>query len=78
MKEESFGGKVIDTTWGRIYFLKSENFGWKFQTPCTMTFTQIEVLFQNLVGSFFHLITYEKQTVIDKLWTVTIKLNVYE
>ncbi len=43
-----------------------------------MTFTQIEVLFQNLVGSFFHLITYEKQTVIDKLWTVTIKLNVYK
>ncbi len=26
--------KCIDTTWGRIYFLKCENFGRKFRTQC--------------------------------------------
>ncbi len=30
---------VIDTTWGRIYFLTCENFGWKFRTQCAETLT---------------------------------------
>ncbi len=30
---------VIDTTWGRIYFLTCKNFRWKFRTPCAMAFT---------------------------------------
>ncbi len=29
--------KVIDTSWGRIYFLTCEKFGRKCQTPCPMT-----------------------------------------
>ncbi len=34
---------VIDTTWGRIYFLTSENFRRKFRTQCAITFTVIKV-----------------------------------
>ncbi len=39
---------VIDTTWGRIYFLTCGNFGWKFRTQCAETFTLFFYLkFQN-------------------------------
>ncbi len=35
---------VIDTTWGRIYFLTCEHFGWKFRTQCAETFTVAKLL----------------------------------
>ncbi len=39
MTDKSFRGSVnmIDTPWGRIYFLKCENFGQEFRTHCAKT-----------------------------------------
>ncbi len=60
---------VIDTSWGRIYFLTCENFRWKFRTQCAMTLTHenmyldvdrtvwsgVCVWFKNVLSSCRHL-----------------------